>query len=160
MASLHNKSPSVCLFCIQRIDTHSLVNQATRISGQLKHGIYHNNIHPLHSNTNDFDEAVQIGRDQQKHVRHAGIAVPYHNSPFSDPKVAKAFFQGLGEVIEHNIEPIGYGMPSDEWEGGYPESIPAKQRGKRIQVYFTDPIWKCRATLWVQALHVMHCFQM
>jgi hypothetical protein len=104
----------------------------------------------------------QIRSDQEKHVRHEAVNVPDHRNPFQDEDAETEFHKVLAKVIEHGIEPAGYGLHSDEWEeDSYPvlEFIRAGNRGgKEIQVSLEDPIWKDRARLWVQGLNVLAHF--
>jgi hypothetical protein len=57
------------------------------------------------------------------------------------------------------IVPFGYGLYPEELENDtYPqiELVRAgKRAGKVIQISLSDPIWKDRAVLWCQALHVL-----
>jgi hypothetical protein len=104
--------------------------------------------------------AERIAADQQANIRHEGIDVPQHGSPFGSAQ-EDLFFQVLAEVVEKDITPAGYGLLSDEWDGdNYPifEVIHGRRGGKEIQVTLSHPIWKARAKFWVQALNVLSYF--
>jgi hypothetical protein len=110
----------------------------------------------------DEDIVQRINSDQRRHVRHEGVHVPQHGNPFSDSEEEDKFFQVLAGVVEQGIEPEGYGLYADEWEdGSYPiwESIKlGKRAGKEIHVSLQEPLWKCRAVLWVQGINVLAHF--
>ena len=105
----------------------------------------------------DFNEGIAQGihADQKTNVWHEGISVPDHNSPFHDTNEEANFFNVLANVVSQGIELQGYGLHRDEWvDGKYPvsEFIPVGKVGKGVEVSLADPIWKRRATLWVQAV--------
>jgi hypothetical protein len=172
-------SISVFLLYFQMMD----FLQDLRFLGQLKHGIYENGHKGIHSDTltrygnqmqssetgpdqeYEIDEEIVqgINREQQHHIRHEGIGVPRHHNPFTDKKEETQFFEVFAKVVEEDIEPVGYGLHSDEWENGeYPllEFIKVgKRAAKQIQVSLEDPLWKSRAVLWVQGLNVLSYFR-
>lgn len=69
--------------------------------------------------------AEQIAHDQKSQIRHEGIAVPAHSSPFDDLNShEQQFWCVLGEVIQKDIVPEGVGLQPDEWEDGVTPEIP------------------------------------
>ncbi|KAJ7264689.1 hypothetical protein C8J57DRAFT_1069863, partial [Mycena rebaudengoi] len=97
------------------------------------------------------------------HIRHEAIDVPDHRNPLSgDEVMERRFFSVLGQVLEADIVPAGYGIMPEEWEDeGYPnvEVLTAGKLGKtKIWVSLANIIWKQRAKLWVQALNVLSHF--
>ncbi|KAF9455616.1 hypothetical protein BDZ94DRAFT_1179645, partial [Collybia nuda] len=93
---------------------------------------------------------------------HEGAPVPHHANPFQHIEAESTFFKMLGEIIEGDIIPAGYGMLVNEWKDGiYPdvEYLKVGLRGKKeIQVSLAAPIWKKQAQLWVQGLSALSHF--
>jgi hypothetical protein len=91
------------------------------------------------------------------------VPVSESRRPFSNDKSQETFFAVLGDVVKENIVPSGYGMMPNEWANGiYPviEHVTVGQRGqKNIEISLIDPIWKERATLWIQGLSALSHFQ-
>jgi hypothetical protein len=116
----------------------------------------------LASGVDAQEELVRgISHDQQRHIRHKGVKVPRHCNPFTDGEEEGQFFQVLAEVIGLEIEPKGYGLHPEEWEGAnYPiwEFIKVGKQRKEMKLSLEDPLWRCRAILWVQGLNVLAHF--
>jgi hypothetical protein len=111
------------------------------------------------------DEEImhKIDADQQSQVRHDGVDVPLHSSPFHDEHAESDFFLILGHAITNEVIPVGYGIHPEEWEdGAYPQleqiRVGKRRSGKSINVSLDDPIWRSRALLWVQALNILARF--
>ncbi|KAF8959787.1 hypothetical protein BDZ97DRAFT_1666643, partial [Flammula alnicola] len=109
--------------------------------------------------------AQQIADNQTPQVRHEGVSVVQGRNPFHDENTEAAFFDVLGQVIESDIIPVGYGVHPDEWiNDAYPtaETMKIGSRGtKEIQILLDDKIWEARARLWAQGLNVIsHFFEL
>ncbi len=74
------------------------------------------------------------------------------------------FISILDDVVRAGgIVPEGYRMHPDEWEENYhpdTEKLVVGGQRKPITLSLAGPIWKARATHWVQALSVLSHFQM
>ncbi|KAF8215165.1 hypothetical protein K438DRAFT_1473660, partial [Mycena galopus ATCC 62051] len=104
--------------------------------------------------------AESIGFDQGPQICHDAVDVPDHKNPFADePNQENLFFDVLAEVVREGIIPAGYGLLPEEWdEDGYPdvEILPAgRQMKTNFRMSLANPIWRQRATIWVQALSVL-----
>ena len=113
----------------------------------------------------DLNEGIAQGihADQHKNIQHEGIGVPKHSSPFHDTNEEADFFDVLTNIINQGIKLRGYGLHRDEWVNEeYPvvEFIQVgKKVGKGVEVSLADPIWKSRATVWAQAVHILNHFK-
>jgi hypothetical protein len=133
-----------------------------RQSGQVGAG------HPTDEDSNDSnsdrdedhiqDIVQQIEEDQTDQIRHEGVDVAQHRSPFTADEAA-AFARALKTVLDEDIVPSGYGILEEEWdEGVYPDVEVLKTRrkgGKVFVVSLAEPIWKARAKLWCQAVAIL-----
>lgn len=111
------------------------------------------------------DLADRIHSHQSRNVKHDAVQVPRHANPFdrNPDEMGKKFVSILDDVVRAEIVPEGYGMHPDEWEENYypdTEKLVVGGQRKPITLSLADPIWKARATHWVQALSVLSHFQM
>jgi hypothetical protein len=101
----------------------------------------------------------QLMTDISANIHHSPVPVPNHRMPFCSQPAADVFNGALDELCAQGLIPNGFGMTQEEWgDNGYPsyEDIHPGQRGRKaLRINLPDFIWRPRAELWVQALHVM-----
>lgn len=108
----------------------------------------------------DDDMEARIASTQAHNFHHEAVEAPKHRNPLKPLGLEDVFVQALQRFQDDDIIPSGYGLDADEWgPDGYPveEIIPVGRKGtKSLQVTLPVNIWKPRAELWVQALHIMN----
>jgi hypothetical protein len=100
----------------------------------------------------------RVAHEQIHNIRHEAIQTPSSNSPFKDLFEEKTLFRALGEIVQQNVIPMGYGVLPEEWENGsYPvlEDLQIGRKRGLVQVSLLDKIWLARSRLWVQGLYVL-----
>ena len=99
----------------------------------------------------------QIAHDQSHNIRHKAVKVARHRNPFVTPEAETEFQDVLSMIVEGKAIPAGFGVCTDEWDGGYPEleTIKTGSRGKQLEVILPEAAWLPRAVLWSQALDLM-----
>ena len=100
-----------------------------------------------------------LAEDLGQNFHHSPVGVPKHSAPFHEQTMADVLNGAVACLREDEIVPSGYGVLPDEWDDeGYPayEIIRTGQRGlKQLWIALPDFVWRLRAKLWAQALHVM-----
>lgn len=100
----------------------------------------------------------QMGIEYLNNFLPTTVKVPRHSTPFTAAQ-QDIFSQALAEVIASTVLPGGYGIQVEEWEDGENPSFEIIQSGRRgrkdLRVALPDNIWRPRAEIWVQGLHVM-----
>jgi hypothetical protein len=101
----------------------------------------------------------QLAEDIEHNFHHLPVDVPKHSVPFLTQMATDVFTGSLEELQSQQLVPVGFGMTLDEWgDDGYPsyEIIRTGRRGhKELRIDLPDFIWRPRAELWVQALHIL-----
>jgi hypothetical protein len=107
--------------------------------------------------------ADRIEENQQSNIRHEGVDVPRHTTPWGTQSAHARFCTALAEVKRSKIVPQNFGMLPEEWDvGGYPvsEVVPlGRWGGKVLDIALPIALWKPRAVVWCQALEVLTCIQ-
>jgi hypothetical protein len=118
--------------------------------------------HPPDERASDIADKIHVQQD--RNIKHDAVDVPNHANPFSSQPESEAIFRSvLKEVIEQEVVPAGYGIRPNEWDNdAYPDTEDLIVGGKRqaITLSLRDPIWKARATRWVQGLAVLTQFNL
>ncbi|KAJ7149583.1 hypothetical protein C8R46DRAFT_915629 [Mycena filopes] len=106
------------------------------------------------------DEADEYRRGRRFGAQH--MASGHQRGTASQPvpleRNGGKFLWALGEIVQLNLVPEGYGVIEDEWEdGSYPsmEAINPGTRGKEIVVELPRDIWLPRAVLFAQGLDAL-----
>jgi hypothetical protein len=115
---------------------------------------------PMNEDADDWEDVQdQLAEDIEANFNHLPIDVPKHSAPFHTQLAADIFTGALNELQVNQIIPIGFGMTPAEWGNeGYPsyEIIRTGRRArKELRINLPDFIWRPRAELWVQALHIL-----
>ncbi|KAL4261185.1 hypothetical protein AB1N83_010317 [Pleurotus pulmonarius] len=100
--------------------------------------------------------------DEVHGKQHDGVKVPRISCPFTSLGEQQVFTQQLQQLRQDGIVPFGYGIHAEEWgNAGYPSfEIIKSGRGKKdLWVALPDEVWRARAELWVQSLHLLTMFQ-
>ncbi|KAH6908520.1 hypothetical protein BKA70DRAFT_1103473 [Coprinopsis sp. MPI-PUGE-AT-0042] len=102
----------------------------------------------------DMDERVQeLAKSEEMNIRHDPIEAPASETPFATEQELDVFRAALRTMEEHNRIPTGYGLLHSEWANGdYPpfEAIPARHRGKELQIPLPLEVWYPRAVQWAR----------
>jgi hypothetical protein len=101
----------------------------------------------------------QLAEDIEHNFHHSPVDVPKHSAPFRTQVAVDVFNGSLEELQAKQIIPAGFGITAVEWGNeGYPsyEVIRTGRRGrKELRIDLPDFVWRPRAELWVQALHIL-----
>lgn len=100
----------------------------------------------------------EVGRLQEKNIRHKALSMPRHGNPFAEAKeVERMFWEAISQLQDGNIVPRFYGVHDEELEGGYPdqETIKYGGRGKSLRIQLPVDIWLPRAIFWAQAASIL-----
>jgi hypothetical protein len=98
-------------------------------------------------------EEAQAGNFHDKIIPVPKLINPFHNQQ----EVEDIFVAALQEVEEAGIIPSGYGLLPEEWDDeAYPnyEMLKSGRCRKDLRVSLPDFIWRQRAEVWAQALHI------
>lgn len=161
--------------------------QDLRLLGQTQHGVYNDDLEDVHpdilhkyygttsrhsmehshhfqaGHPNEEDDnsgndiGVQIGKNQEEHVRHEPVPVPDTSSPF--PGLEGAFREAMLLVATRDA-PRGFGLYPDEYEeASYPsfEYLRTGRRRKELRVSLPNHVWRQKAERWAKALDLMTC---
>lgn len=102
---------------------------------------------------------AQVAADNEHHFHHAPVKVPRHANPFTTSEQLEVFQNALAEMIDSGNIPDGYLVNNDDWiDEAYPtaENIPTgHKRSKELTIPLPEEVWRPRAALWAQGLHVL-----
>lgn len=90
-----------------------------------------------------------------KNTRHPPVNVPRHQSPFESSELAGRFLMLVLEVAQKQVIPVGYGLERNSRVGWDTEEDIPLGRTKTLTQSLPEKLWKPRALLWVQAMHVL-----
>ena len=99
-----------------------------------------------------------IAADQEHHIHHDLIEVPWHSNPFKSPDAEALFDNAHQDAVAAGIVPSGFGIQESKWDGEiYPkhEDIKSGRGGKHLNICSPFVVWWPRAVAWAQALELM-----
>ncbi|KAG6835622.1 hypothetical protein H0H93_016422 [Arthromyces matolae] len=106
------------------------------------------------------DELDQVNRLHQQNISHSAVATPKHALPFESNEAKSLFADALEDYVASHKIPAGYGILPSEWENGnYPTHeiiCTGRKASREHHIALPDSIWRPRAELWVQALHILN----